>query len=1271
MAKTLSSTAKIANYNQSDLWTAATKLIADANKYPQVASPYKGLKPADLINNASWNTSFANALLGVLPATPTPATPTPAATQPVAPVVAKQNTTVTTTTPNTGPQPISAAAVAQANQQLKAANAAGFTTVADYNNALNLAQNAGFGSDLNAYNAYVAKTNAAINPAIKPAVAATTGANAIKPPTPSGAYVPPAAPVSTSVAPKPVAPVSPVPTPEAPKQDVAAIDAAQGAFTTLLNSGTVTPDQINTYRSAVTAAGGTPQQTLIDRATTQVQNTLQGQLAGVTTQAQLDNILNQAKTAGITLNQGYVDRATTAVQQAIAKPVAPPVSTSEAQTTAQRQTELQAGYNAQGAVVPTTTGTTVGSGATYGGSGLTTQTPGVSNATYGGSQLTAPDPNIVSQQNIAQLQASTNPSQAPYKTALAQLQASGQPFTYNDVISLGNNTTAAQSQAETNAFTNQAMADSANRNQQITWNDLGKIVGVVGIAALGVAAIGAIGEGALATEAASTAGGMAANGATAGEITSTLTAGGVAPEAAASIANTATGIATGTVDAGAIAEAGGITPEMLTTANASADPIATLTQSAGWTPTAEITAATSAPVAPLTELNAAQTAELMKNIDPNMISSLAPTSAGTAGGTAGSILEGTSLNPITNVLTNVGITNPIVNGALTGAATGAGINALTGRPITGDSLLMGALGGGVAGGIGSVLPDFGGGTFGSALAGAATNVGATIAVNAVTGQPITVSNLATAALTGGVVGAGISAITSNAGNTTYEYEDGSSMTTNRQGTPVAATDNTGATVPVAAVDSRTGQPKQLAPVEDRSMPVKPSGPPAGTVAVQAPDGSVLYTDGQTYYTADGTVTDISNPTPGGATDTAKLSSPNQKIITDATSDFGNNKIGWDEASARINQAVRNDIESGYLKDNGDGTYTSPDGVNYFMNRETGMYDTNVGKTGGTGSGPSTAPVTETPQPVAPPAAPVSIASETPITTPVTAEPPPVTTPVEPIVQPELPAPVAIPPVAPPAPVVTAPVETAPVVSPVETPVTTPAPVAPPAPVVTAPVETPVSGPVTTEPIIPVPAPVTTTPVAAPPVAQPVVTEPVQQPPAIVTQPPLNPVQPGPETEPNPPPPELPAPGPETEPNPPAPEQPVAPPTPVEPVYPPVYVPPIDTAPVQPAPFKPYALGPGTPLVGVGLNPGYMTNVPRYYNNPSPVSSQYFWGQHPYQPNPTVFDRALYNTLPVAPPQGWGLQQMYDPRTQTIENLLRGVGQASQVAPYNIPRAPAI
>ena len=223
----------------------------------------------------------------------------------------------------------------------------------------------------------------------------------------------------------------------------------------------------------------------------------------------------------------------------------------------------------------------------------------------------------------------------------------------------------------------------------------------------------------------------------------------------------------------------------------------------------------SGPVAPpLTELNAAQTEELMRNVDPGMINNLAPVKSGTAGGTVSSLLNGPSLNPITNIVTNLGVTDPTIIGALTGAGTSAAINLVTGQPITGQSILQGALGGGVAGTIGAALPDMGGGTIGSALAGAATNVGATVVVNAVTGQPITGATLAGAALTGGVIGAAVPMVTDRLGNTTYQYDDGSSMTVNSRGTPVAVTDFSGASVPVAAVDSRTGEPARLAPVED-------------------------------------------------------------------------------------------------------------------------------------------------------------------------------------------------------------------------------------------------------------------------------------------------------------------------------------------------------------------------------------------------------------------------------------------------------------------------
>jgi hypothetical protein len=165
--------------------------------------------------------------------------------------------------------------------------------------------------------------------------------------------------------------------------------------------------------------------------------------------------------------------------------------------------------------------------------------------------------------------------------------------------------------------------------------------------------------------------------------------------------------------------------------------------------------------------------------------------------------------------------------------------------------------------------------------------------------------------------------------------------------------------------------------------------------------------------------------------------------------------------------------------------------------------------------------------------------------------------------------------------------------------------------------------------------------------------------------PLLPIEPGL------PPPQTPPPGPDITPEPPPYTPPVIEPPPY--VAPPIYVPPIEDPTKPPKkvydPLPPVNWGNFGPLVNPGLNPGYITNVPRAYA-PSGVRSQFYWGQHPYQPGPT-FDRSLYNQTPAAPATPWGLQQMYNPQTQTIQNLLKGVQQASTQAPYNLPRAPKV
>ena len=186
-----------------------------------------------------------------------------------------------------------------------------------------------------------------------------------------------------------------------------------------------------------------------------------------------------------------------------------------------------------------------------------------------------------------------------------------------------------------------------------------------------------------------------------------------------------------------------------------------------------------------------------------------------------------------------------------------------------------------------------------------------------------------------------------------------------------------------------------------------------------------------------------------------------------------------------------------------------------------------------------------------------------------------------------------------------------------------------------------------------------------------------------TQPPLSPLVPG-DSTPRPPvvnvditqPPPL-TPLQPTPVNPPAPvtpvvvEPPVTPPAgpaPVEVITPPTPYVPVPTPPVGEDPatkFKGY--GPITPLMfgtagqvnNPGLNPGFIQPSP-YYNTTSPVQSQYYYGQRPYQPGP-VFDQALYNQVPNAPAVPFGLQQMYTP-TDLNQYLNQFTQSSGPVAP---------
>jgi hypothetical protein len=69
------------------------------------------------------------------------------------------------------------------------------------------------------------------------------------------------------------------------------------------------------------------------------------------------------------------------------------------------------------------------------------------------------------------------------------------------------------------------------------------------------------------------------------------------------------------------------------------------------------------------------------------------------------------------------------------------------------------------------------------------------------------------------------------------------------------------------------------------------------------------------------------------------------------------------------------------------------------------------------------------------------------------------------------------------------------------------------------------------------------------------------------------------------------------------------------------------------------------LTSGGLNPGWIAPT-EFYDTNSPVQSQFYWGQHPYQQG-TTFNSALYNSVPNAPAKPWGIQQIagVDPNTQ--------------------------
>jgi hypothetical protein len=106
-----------------------------------------------------------------------------------------------------------------------------------------------------------------------------------------------------------------------------------------------------------------------------------------------------------------------------------------------------------------------------------------------------------------------------------------------------------------------------------------------------------------------------------------------------------------------------------------------------------------------------------------------------------------------------------------------------------------------------------------------------------------------------------------------------------------------------------------------------------------------------------------------------------------------------------------------------------------------------------------------------------------------------------------------------------------------------------------------------------------------------------------------------------------------------------------------------------APIGPVQFGDVGKVNLPGTNPGQFVGVPAQYQTQNMQQSKFYWGQRPLQTG-AEFSPEQYKQV-AAPVSPWGLQQMYNPQTQTIESLLAGVQQASTQAPYNLPRAPLV
>lgn len=119
-------------------------------------------------------------------------------------------------------------------------------------------------------------------------------------------------------------------------------------------------------------------------------------------------------------------------------------------------------------------------------------------------------------------------------------------------------------------------------------------------------------------------------------------------------------------------------------------------------------------------------------------------------------------------------------------------------------------------------------------------------------------------------------------------------------------------------------------------------------------------------------------------------------------------------------------------------------------------------------------------------------------------------------------------------------------------------------------------------------------------------------------------------------------------------------TPTEPYIPIVTPPTTPAIPVDNTHYGTYKWGtPPAIKVPEGLNPGFITNVPDFYQPTNQAGSKFYWGAHPFQPGPT-FDPQLYNQVPNAPVNPFGLG--YAQRAATSQDILSRMQATQPVIP---------